>query len=220
LDIEENTQPSFEISGIPDIAGNDRHNALLTESAPLKILGYKIKKLEEKIDFLESQKSLSLNLQLKGGVSGKDPEFMNSLTGLRPEASVSLIFDVMLDYNKIDEEIKLYKIQIEELMESMDLYKLNLHSQLESILVNMDNYREIINSNSEFIKSAALKTSEENKLYDQGRGQLTFVLQSKDEEQKAKILYLENLYKARGIFLEYIFLFDNPKEQLKGFIQG
>jgi hypothetical protein len=218
LEISEETIPVFSIDEIPVVQVTDIFSIIFNESTTTKIIDIKIKKIKEKIKYLEISKSLSSTMNIKGGISGKNPDFLNSFTELRPDASVYLGFEVPLDNKYIDEEIKLIRIQIEELEENKKTYRLNLQARFDTIISYCESYKETFHFNKEFIQSAITKTREEIKIYNQGRGQLTFVLQSRDDEEKAKISYAENLYKARKSFLEYLFLFDNPLEKLNQYM--
>ena len=58
------------------------------------------------------------------------------------------------------------------------------------------------------IESAKEKTKEELKLYDMGRSQLTFVIQSRDNEQNAKLTYAQNATNYHKLILNFSALTD------------
>ena len=58
------------------------------------------------------------------------------------------------------------------------------------------------------IESSKRKTAEELKLYNQGRGQLTFVIQSRDSEQNAGLTYAKNALTYQKLLLQYRALTD------------
>ncbi|MFQ5823388.1 MAG: hypothetical protein ACE5JB_04970 [bacterium] len=62
---------------------------------------------------------------------------------------------------------------------------------------------KVLTLNQEQIESAKAKTEEELKLYNQGRGELTFVIQSQDSEQNAKFTYAGNAPTYHKLLIEY-----------------
>jgi len=67
---------------------------------------------------------------------------------------------------------------------------------------------KILELNQAQIESAQEKTKEELKLYNQGRGQLTFVIQSRDNEQNARLSYVDNAALYHLLKLQYQALLD------------
>jgi outer membrane protein TolC len=66
----------------------------------------------------------------------------------------------------------------------------------------------VLKLNQEQIESARQKTEEELKLYNQGRGDLTFVIQSRDNEENAKLTYAQNSIFYHKLILQYHALLD------------
>ncbi|MDH4032517.1 MAG: hypothetical protein OEV80_01815, partial [candidate division Zixibacteria bacterium] len=66
----------------------------------------------------------------------------------------------------------------------------------------------VLKLNQEQILSARTKTDQEQKLYDQGRGQLTFVIQSRDSEQAAQLIFAANALTYHKLLLQYRALTD------------
>ena len=68
---------------------------------------------------------------------------------------------------------------------------------------------EVLRLNREQIASAREKTREELKFYSQGRGNLTFVIQSRDSEERAKSTYAENALTYQKLVIQYLALTDD-----------
>ncbi len=77
-----------------------------------------------------------------------------------------------------------------------------------NLLIQIVELEKVLELNQEQIKSAREKTTEEIKLYNQGRSQLTFVIQSRDNEENAKLLYAENASLYHTLLLQYHALLD------------
>ena len=70
----------------------------------------------------------------------------------------------------------------------------------------------MLSLNREQIQSARDRTEEELKLYNQGRGDLTFVILSRDNEENAKLTYAANALTYHKLNLEYLALMDQLYE--------
>ena len=77
----------------------------------------------------------------------------------------------------------------------------NLHIQIKEL-------EEVLKLNQEQIESAKERTKEELKLYNQSRGDLTFVILSRDNEQNAKLTYAQNAMTYHKLIIEYRALMD------------
>jgi len=58
------------------------------------------------------------------------------------------------------------------------------------------------------IASAKLRTREEIALYEKGRGDLTFVIMSRDNEEAARLTYAENALNYQKLWIRYLALLD------------
>ena len=83
-----------------------------------------------------------------------------------------------------------------------------LASALTSLHIQLSELEEVLALNQEQIESARERTEEELKLYNQGRGELTFVIQSRDNEQNAKLTLAQNALTYHKLLIEYQALTD------------
>ena len=90
----------------------------------------------------------------------------------------------------------------------LDNLKRNLSSSLSKVIVQLNQYENILDKNKDQIQIAKKKTTEEIKLYNNGRGQLTFVILSRDEEQAAELSYLTNAVIYQKLRIQYYALTD------------
>jgi hypothetical protein len=70
------------------------------------------------------------------------------------------------------------------------------------LLTQASQLETVLQLNQEQIESAERRTAEELKLYDQGRGELTFVIQSQDSEQAARLTYAVNALTYHKLLLQ------------------
>ena len=79
---------------------------------------------------------------------------------------------------------------------------------MTNIYIQIQELERVLALNQEQIESAKAKTGEELKLYNQGRGELTFVIQSQDSEQNAKLTYAQNGLTYHRLIVAYRALLD------------
>jgi hypothetical protein len=157
---------------------------------------------------LVEQRRPQLDLMVAGGLYGSDEEFVESLGIYKPEASISLVFTTNLDNRTIDAQIEKLDLQMRQIEEDMTNVETSLEASMVNILIQIVEMEKLLSMNQAQILSAEEKTKEELKLYNQGRNQLTFVIQSRDNEENAKMDYIENSALYHGLILQYRALLD------------
>ncbi|MCK4823806.1 TolC family protein, partial [bacterium] len=159
-------------------------------------------------DGLIEQKRPQLNLSLSGSLNGSDEEIGKSLELSKPDASVSLEFSTPLGNRGIKSGIEKADLQIKKLQEEKRDIEITLEATLRNLLIRIVDMESILKLNQAQIESAQEKTEEELKMYNQGRGQLTFVIQSRDNEQNARLGYAGNAALYHTLLLQYHALLD------------
>ena len=154
------------------------------------------------------QRRPQLDLTVTGGLYGSDEEFVESLGIYKPEATVSLMFTTNLGNRTIDARIEKLDLQVRQIEEDIMNVETSLEASMVSILIQIVEMEKVLSMNRAQILSAEEKTKEELKLYNQGRNQLTFVIQSRDNEENAKLNYTENAALYHGLILQYRALLD------------
>jgi len=79
---------------------------------------------------------------------------------------------------------------------------------LTNLNVLIKEFENVLKLNQEQIESAEVKTKEELELYNLGRGNLTFVIQSRDNLENAKLTYAVNAVTYHKLIIEYQSLMD------------
>ncbi len=159
-------------------------------------------------DGLTEQKRPQLNLSFSGSLNGSDEEIGKSLEISKPDASLLLEFSTPLGNRGIKASIEKVDLQIDKLQEEKRDIEITLEANLRNLLIRIVDMENILKLNQAQIESAGEKTSEELKMYNQGRGQLTFVIQSRDNEQNARLGYAGNAALYHTLLLQYHALID------------
>ena len=157
---------------------------------------------------LIEQKRPGLNLTVAGGLYGRDEEFGKSLEITKPDAQVSVAYFTTFGHRSLKAQIEQTELEIRQLEEDKENVAVGLEASLRNIFIQIIETEKVLELNRAQIVSAAEKTAEELKLYNQGRSQLTFVIQSRDNEENAKLTYAENALGYQQLLLQYRALMD------------
>ncbi len=157
---------------------------------------------------LIEQKRPGLNLTVAGGLYGRDEELGKSLELTKPDAQVSLAYYTTFGDRSLKAQIEQIELEVRQLEEDKKNIAVGLEASLKNIFIQITETEKVLELNRAQIESAAEKTAEELKLYNQGRSQLTFVIQSRDNEENAKLTYAENALGYQQLILQYLALVD------------
>jgi outer membrane protein TolC len=196
----------YKIVPVPET--EEASSQLKSRARLLKTLSILREQLVHQRGGLVEQRRPQLDLMVAGGLYGSDEEFVESLGIYKPEASISLVFTTNLDNRTIDAQIEKLDLQMRQIEEDMTNVETSLEASMVNILIQIVEMEKVLSMNQAQILSAVEKTKEELKLYNQGRNQLTFVIQSRDNEENAKMDYIENSALYHGLILQYRALLD------------
>jgi outer membrane protein TolC len=126
----------------------------------------------------------------------------------KPDAVVSLQFSLPLGNRTARSEVSKTDLEMAQLEEQVDEIALGVKSAATNLYIQITEMENVLELNQEQIESAKHKTEEELNLYNQGRGELTFVIQSRDNEENAKLTYALNALTYHKLLIEYRSLLD------------
>jgi len=157
--------------------------------------------------FRELEKpELSLVAQL--GLKRADEQFPDALLLNKPEARLGLQLGFPAGNRTARARVAENRLRVRQLDRHLETVTLELSAALANLLTQLQSLEAVLALNLEQIESARRKTAEERMLYDQGRGELTFVIQSRDSEQAAKLTYAANALMYHQIAVELDALMD------------
>jgi outer membrane protein TolC len=201
--------PSYDIYALAELPAEDEASGRLKErSRLLKTFDILKSRLAGQREGLLEQKRSQLSLGVAGGVYGSDEKFGKSLGIYKPDASVSLIFAKTFGNNTLNAQIEKIDLQVRRIEEDKKSVEVSLEASLRNLMIQLSEMEKVLALNRAQIESAEEKTKEELKMYNQGRGQLTFVIQSRDNEENSKMTYADNSALYHMLFLQYRALLD------------
>jgi outer membrane protein TolC len=174
----------------------------------IKVLGIQKEQLERQRAGLEEQNRARLDLSVSAGVFGRDEQFGKSLGIYQPDFSLAVAYSTIFGKREVKGQIEALDLQIKQIEKGIKAVEVDLEASIRGILIQLREIEEILRLNRAQIQSAQEKTLEEIKLYNQGRGQLTFVIQSRDNEENAKLTYLDNAALYHTLLFQYRALMD------------
>ncbi|HKJ68719.1 MAG TPA: TolC family protein, partial [bacterium] len=205
--------PSYQLYETIDLDSLETVIARLQkESRLLRPLRIRIEQLELARRGYEENTKPELSAFARVYLSEIDNVYIQSYGIDKPDATVGLRFSVPLEKRTARHNISKTSMQITQLNHAMTDLLLDLTSALTNLYVRLTELEEVLQLNREQIRLAAAKTEEEFKLYQQGRGELTFVIQSRDEEENAKLIYAQNALTYHKLVLQVRSLTDEVYE--------
>ncbi|KAA3608845.1 MAG: TolC family protein [Calditrichaeota bacterium] len=202
-------QPEYNIYETVEIPSTtEAKNMLKNNSRLVQLYNTRLEQLNHsRLAFKETMKpDLSAFAQIN--TKNLDESMAESFIMDKPSAIVGLQFSLALDNRTAKSKIKKTDLQTMQLKKQRDDLIISLSGAAANLNVRILQLEKVLDLNQWQIKSAKERTAEEIKLYNQGRGDFTFVIQSQDNEQNAKFTYASNALTYHKLLLEYNSLMD------------
>lgn len=165
----------------------------------------KLGRLEE--GFVESARP-ELALNFTGSLLGGDENFAGALDVTQPDLTVGLELRYPIGNRTAAANVDGARLQRRQLEMAVEDVRITLESGVRAVTVQAQGLENVLINNVAQIETARRRTSEELRLYEQGRGDLTFVIQSRDGEASSKLSYAENAALYHRLVLQYRALTD------------
>ena len=205
----DNTTPLYELYNTETLPLLEEVRANIeSDSRIVRMLNIRIQQLNlVRRGFKETAKP---NLALVAQLNKKElNEGLGGSFGLeKTDALIALQFSIPLGNKTAKSNISQTDVQISQLQSQIREVVIGLTSIISNLHTQMTEMEKVLRLNVEQINSSREKTDEELKLYNQGRGDLTFVIQSRDNEQNAKLLYAVNALTYHSLLIQYRSLTD------------
>lgn len=144
-------------------------------------------------------------LALKGGHETLD----NSFAFDKSDAGLFLQFNYPLGNRGAVAEVRKSRLELRRNALEKDEILLDLEAGVRKLLIQLEDFGKILTLNEEQIETAHRKTAAELERYNSGRGELTFVIQSQDNEEGARLAYATNAATYHTLNLQLQALMDN-----------
>lgn len=198
------SQPEHDINSMVSLEEVEQTISRLdAESRVLEAFNVLEDQLTLKMSGLSNQTRPQLDLNL-GTILIEDDESYGKSFGVdNPSLFVGLQFTYPLGNHTSKADIKKSELELLKLKAERQTVFLNLESSIRSILIQIREMEKVLALNLTQIESAKERTLEEIKVYEQGRGDMTFVIQSQDNEAHARLTHLQNAIVYHKLVLQY-----------------
>jgi len=203
------SMPVFDLYQIKKIPlEKDALEELRSYSRLLKSIDLQLERLSKQQHGFEEQKKPDLDVVLGGGLRSEDRRFSDASTFDKPQYFVGLEFRYPLGQTSARSNVSRALIQRRQLQEERASIVRQLKADVRAVLVQLVEINKILSLNQRQITVARQKTGEEWKRYNQGRSELTFVIQSRDNERNSQLSYAANAAFYQKLLLRYRALTD------------
>ncbi|MCK4251372.1 TolC family protein, partial [candidate division WOR-3 bacterium] len=204
-----NLNPEFDLYTLETLPTlDDAVSQLKEKSRILRALGVRREQLSHLSKGYTETKRPQLFLSIGTGLQSGDEEFSNSFDLDKPDVLVALDFHYPFGNRTAKSDIAKTDLELIQIEKDIENVSLNLEAGVRNLLISIKEMEKVLVLNQEQIESAKAKTREELRLYNQGRGILTFVIQSRDNEEQAKLTYAQNAANYHKLILQYRALMD------------
>ncbi len=193
---------------------------LLQNSRQLQAIDLQVAQLERLQSSLQNQLDPELDLVLGGGFNSESDRLSGSLKLDQPQYMVGVNFRYPLGQQAAKADVSRARLQRQQLRAARNSLSWQLEAQLRSLLIQLSELEGVIALNREQIEVARLRTAEELKRHNQGRSELSFVIQSRDNEQNAQLSYAANAANYHRLWLRYRALIDLLRPSAEPALQG
>ncbi|MFC1508986.1 TolC family protein, partial [Candidatus Omnitrophota bacterium] len=179
-----NVEPQFDLYNTEEHSSLDREiNHHVENSRLIMLLNVRLEQLEHSRTGHEETLKPDLSLVTQFNTKRMDDAGGKSLLMDHPDFLLGLQYKFPHKNRTAKARISKTDLQIKQLQKQIEDVTLALLSELNNLSIRINELEKVFALNREQIKSAQGRTEEEIKLYNQGRGELTFVIQSRDNEQ-------------------------------------
>ena len=202
-------EPQFDLYGIIELPTLETAVAQVKEESRLiKAINFREQQISYSRKGYEETMKPELGLVAQVNAKSADAELGKSFVLDKPDLVFGLQFRTPLGNRKAKAEIAKTDLRLNQIQKQKQDISLDLESAVTNIYIQINELVQVLTLNQEQIESAKAKTEEELKIYNQGRGELTFVIQSQDSEQNARLTYAQNALTYHKLILTYRALMD------------
>ena len=158
--------------------------------------------------YYENSKKPKLDIDVSYALVGADSDFTDSFSLDKYSAYIGITYSRTLHNRSNQADIESTKLKMKELNALYETDKLRFNVEKEKLLVELNSFKNIVTVNKNQIKLALQTAKEEQKLYDIGKGNLSFVLQAQENVHQSEIRLLRTLLEVHTLTFKYLALTD------------
>jgi outer membrane protein TolC len=201
--------PEFDLDAFVELMTFEEASTYLNgNSRPVRVLKVRLDQLKHARRGYEEILKPELSIIAQVNSKNLAEDLGESLKMTENDAYIGLQFNVPLKNRTAKSQITQSDLQTMQLEKELLDLSLTLTSTLINIYVQIEEMEEVLKLDKEQIQSAKRRTDEELKLYNQGRSNMTFVIQSQDSEENSKLTYIVNAVTYHKLIVAFRSLMD------------
>ncbi len=202
-------RPEFDLFDLPTADDVESLVAEVTESSRLvELLDAQQHRLTVSSEGVSEAGRASFDLFLSGALKGGDDDLGGSLEMTEPDVTVGAQIVYPFGRRTTTADLETARLRSRQIDLARADAKRSLEAGARRVLVQLTQLDDVISANLNQIETARTKTAEELRLYNRGRGDLTFVIQSRDNEAALRATYAQNAALYQTLWLQYRALAD------------
>lgn len=199
-------RPDFSLYDFPELPPLEQ---LVSESKKntrnIRLLDLQQAQLQRQSESLKDETRPELNLDMRAAYKSESQD------GLAPgspssdqgkDYSVGLNFKKQLGVDSSKSELRKIEYQLDQVGLDKKYAQMQMEANIRNLYIQLQKMRKILSLNEDLVKAAQQTTEEENRVYLQGRSDLTKVISSRDQTQNAKLQYAQNAINYHKLYLQ------------------
>ncbi len=201
--------PEFSIyDRVPAPSADEASRELRESSRVLRTLAIYKGQLERQLGGWEEMAKPVLSVGGEFALVGGGSDALEMVKIFKPDFMAFAQYRFPLENRAANANMQKARVQIRQLDLEVANVTLGLEAALKNQLILLAELERVLTLNEQQIETAKARTVAEVRRYNQGRGDLAFVIQSQDNEQQARLTYAENAAAYQGLHLELQALLD------------
>ena len=203
------SKPKFDLYHFQEVAPLHQVRETLQQQARvLESVDVQIKQNQKRLEANENQLKPNVELFVGAGLGNEDESFGDSLQMNQPRYQAGISVNYPLGNRSAKADLKTSRLVDQELAYSRQTLFRQMDAQLHNISTQLTELKKVLALNKRQMTVAKARTKEELKRHNQGKSELSFVLQSRDNEQNVMLNYAANAITYQKLWLSYQSLTD------------
>jgi len=201
--------PGYDLyTTVPVPNAEEARARLLTDSRVIRALDSREDQVTRQLGAFDNTEKPQLDLKLSGGLVNADEDFGEAQQVDKLDLLAAVEFVYPLGNRSARAEVAAAMIELAKVREEKMNAQLSLLAQLEQKIIQIRDLEKVLVLNREQIELAKKRTVEEQRLYEQGRNDLAFVIQSRDNAERSALQYAVNALQYQRFYVQYLALMD------------
>ena len=157
---------------------------------------------------LTEQLKPDVSITGRAGLKDSDQNYFDAILMDKPEIMLTLNYGFAGDKTKEKADILMLEISIEQLKKQYTETELEFVSTIRNIHSQLEDMTELLEINKQQIELTQNQTKEYNILFERGKKDFAFILQSQDAQANAKLNYAKNARNYQKLYIQLLSLTD------------